>query len=187
MNRKLFWVFLILFASIVQSNVCAGQSRPPAYIKAESMFAAGKYSEALHSYQDALANMTDKVVAGEIQSRIGDCYFRLQDYSNARNAYRSALQQQRLSHRPPTQYWVGFCTFLLGNDQDAITEFLKIPELYPFSGMWVSTAYYWAGRAGERMGKKKLAEEYYRRAGGKGKSSQEEFALRKADEVRNGK
>jgi len=187
MNRKLLWLLLILFASIVQSTALAGPSLPSAYVKAENMFEAGKYTDALLFYQQALANRTGKVAAGDIQSRIGDCYFRLQDYGNARNAYRIALQQQKLSQRPPTQYWIGFCTFLLGKDQEAITEFLKIPELYPSSGMWVGTAYYWAGRAGERLGKKELAEEYYRKAGGKGKSSHEQFALKKADEVKKDK
>ncbi len=188
MQRISLLVILILFVSIVhvQSSALAGSALPPAYMKAESMFAAGNYTDALHFYQQALANGTGKVATGDIQTRIGDCYFRLQDYINARDAYRKALQLHKISQRPPIQYWIGFCAFLLGEDQEAMTEFLKIPELYPSSGMWVGTAYYWAGRAGERMGKKELAKEYYRRAGGKGKSSHEQFALKKADEVKKG-
>ncbi|HUI46831.1 MAG TPA: tetratricopeptide repeat protein [Nitrospirota bacterium] len=187
MNRRLLRILLILCASSVQSSALAGPSLPPAYVKAERMFASGKYTDALLFYKQALANRTGKVARGDIQSRIGDCFFRLQDYGNARNAYRSALQQQKLSQRPPTQYWIGFCAFLLGKDQEAIAEFLKIPKLYPSSGIWVGTAYYWAGRAGDRMGQKELAEEYYRRAGGKGKFSYEQFALKKAEEVKKSK
>ena len=120
MNRKLLWLLLILLASIIQSSVLAGPSLPPVYIRAERLFAAGKYSEAILFYQQALTDRTSKNATGDIQSRIGDCYFRLQDYVNARNAYRSALLQQKLSQRPPTQYWIGFCTFLLGKDQEAM-------------------------------------------------------------------
>ncbi len=186
MHRNLLGVILILFASIVPSSAIAGPSVSPAYVKAEHLYAAGKFADALNFYQQALENKTGEISAGEVQSRIGDCYFRLQDYSSALNAYRGALLLQKLSQRPPTQYWIGFCTFLLGKDQEAITEFLKIPELYPTSGMWVGTAYYWAGKAAERMGKKELAKAYYRRAGGKGMSSHEQFAIKKADEVRKG-
>ncbi len=186
MQSNLLGVILILFVSIVPSSTIAGSSISPAYEKAERMFAAGKYADALNFYQQALENNTGETPAGQVQLRIADCYFRLQDYQNARNAYRSALPLQKLSERPSTQYWIGFCTFLLGKDQEAITEFLKIPELYPSSGMWVGTSYYWAGKAAERMGKKELAKEYYLRAGGKGLSSHEQFAIKKANEVRKG-
>ncbi len=186
MRRNLLGVILILFASIAPSSTIAGSSISPAYAKAERLFAAGKYADALNFYKQALENKTGETPAGEVKSRIGDCYFRLQDYSSARNAYRDALLLQKLSQRPPTQYWIGFCTFLLGKDEEAITEFLKIPEVYPTSGMWVGTAYYWAGKAAERMGKKELAKEYYLRAGGKGMSSHEQFAIKKADEMRKG-
>lgn len=184
MHRNLLGVVIILFASNVPFSTVAASSMSPTYAKAEHMFAAGKYAEALNFYQRVLESETSETPEGEVLSRIGDCYFRLQDYGNARNAYRRALLLQKLPQRPPTQYWVGFCTFLLGNDQEAIIEFLKIPELYPSSGMWVGTAYYWAGRAAERMGKKELAKEYYLRAGGKGMSSYEQYAIKKADEVR---
>jgi tetratricopeptide (TPR) repeat protein len=186
MPRNLLAVILILVAFNIPSSAFADQSTSPAYAKAERMFSAGKYAEALNFYQQALENKGGETPAGEIQSRIGDCYFRLQDYDRARDAYRSALLLQKLPQRPSTQYWIGFCTFLLGNDQKAINEFLKIPELYPSSGMWVGTSYYWAGKAAERMGKKEQAKEYYLRAGGKGMSSHEQFALKKADEVRKG-
>jgi TolA-binding protein len=71
----------------------------------------------------------------------------------------------------------------MGSDAEAVAEFLKIPELYPSSGMWVGTAYYWAGRASERRGKTEEAAEYYRKAGGNGRSTQGRFALKKAEAV----
>jgi tetratricopeptide (TPR) repeat protein len=108
------------------------------------------------------------------------------NYSGALDAYRGAIRNQKPADQPPTQYWIGFCCLMQGKDAEAVKEFLKIPESYPSEGMWVSTAYYWAGRASERMGKKEQAVEFYRKAGGNGKSTQERFAMKKADAV-NGK
>jgi TolA-binding protein len=74
---------------------------------------------------------------------------------------------------------------LLGRDSEAVTELLKIPEFYPESGMWVPTAYYWAGWASERMGKKDSAAEYYKKAaGGSGRSAQGRAALKRAEKVK---
>jgi tetratricopeptide (TPR) repeat protein len=176
---------LILFAVVHQSAAVAEQSGSRAYNDANRLFAGEKYADALLAYQSVIAIPSKEVSAGDVHSRIGDCYFRLQDYKSALNAYRIAVQNQKLSQRPPTQYWIGFCAFLLGNDDEAVTEFLKIPGLYPSSGMWVGTAYYWAGRASERMGRKEQAAEYYRKAGGNGKSTQGRFALKRADRIKD--
>jgi tetratricopeptide (TPR) repeat protein len=184
MKKNLLMMFLILSAVIVQPLPAANQPSTQAYAKANKMFAEGKYSEALHVYQSVLNSTPVNVSAGDVQSRIGDCYFRLLDYQSALEAYRSALPDQKPSQKPQTQYWIGFCSFLLGRDGEAVDEFLKVTELYPASGMWVSTAYYWAGRASERMGRKEQAAEYYRKAGGKGKSTQEKFAMKKAETVK---
>jgi tetratricopeptide (TPR) repeat protein len=150
------------------------------YKKANRLFSEGRFDDALALYQGVLAKPSDDINPGDVYTRIGDSYFRLQDYGNARAAYRGALIKQKRSERAPTQYWIGFCTLLSGGDAEAVTEFLKIPEHYPSSGMWVGTAYYWAGRASERLGRKDQAAEYYRRAAGNGKSTQERFALKKA-------
>ncbi len=185
MEKKLLIALLVFFAAVGRSNVIADPSASQGYRMANKMFAEGKYSDALLAYQSVLAAPSGDIATGDVRFRIGDCYFQLHDYYNALKAYRSALQNQTQSQRPPTQYWIGFCTFLLGNDKEAVAEFLKIPELYPSSGMWVSTAYYWAGRASERLGEKEQAAEYYRKAGGKGTSTQERFALKKAAAVKS--
>jgi tetratricopeptide (TPR) repeat protein len=108
------------------------------------------------------------------------------NYSGALDAYRGAIRNQKPADQPPTQYWIGFCCLMQGKDAEAVKEFLKIPENYPAEGMWISTAYYWAARASERMGKKEQAAEFYRKAGGSGKSTQERFAMKKAENVKKG-
>jgi len=163
--------------------------RSPAqeYRAANKLFAAARYKDAIPLYRLVLACPPEQVPLGDIYTRIGDSYFRLGEYKNALPAYRSALESQKDAERPATQYWIALCCLLMGNDAEAVTEFLKIPERYPSSGMWIGTAYYWAGRASERRGKIEEAAEYYRKAGGSGRSTQGMFALRKAEEMKNGK
>jgi tetratricopeptide (TPR) repeat protein len=178
-------LFILLFVSAL-SNALADQAHPPRLtLRGERLYTEGKYSEALMQYKGLLSRQPEPDQVGEIHSRIGDCYFKLGDYPNALQAYRSALEGQKPAERPSTQYWIGFCSFLLGRDKEAVAEFLKIPARYPDSGMWVTTAYYWAGRASERMGQKEQAAEYYRKAGGKGKSTQERFAMKRAEAARD--
>lgn len=159
---------------------------PEDYRTANRLFASSKFREALPLYQKLLASPPAGIAASDIQSRIGDSWFRLNDYRKALEAYRAAVRGQKESLRPETQYWIGFCCFLLGRDLEAVDEFLKIPSLYPASGMWTSTAYYWAGRASERAGRAPEAAEYYRMAGGNGKSAQGKFALKRSQKVRSG-
>ncbi len=179
MKKSLYFVFILgvmFFLNGLSHAASAGQE----YHKANKLFAAGNYSKAITLYQSLLAAPPRGVSTGVLHTRIADCYFKLEDYRNARDAYRKALPEQEETERPATQYWIGFSTLLMGKDAEALDEFLKIPEQYPDSGMWVSTAYYWAGRTCDRMGNKKQAKEYFQKAGGRGKSAQERFALEKA-------
>jgi tetratricopeptide (TPR) repeat protein len=181
--RKALLLSLMMFLFSL-SNGEAGQPVSRELANANTLFSRARYSEALPLYQRLLDSPSNTASPGVLYSRIGDCYFRLEDYKNAITAYRSALKYQKTQEQAATQYWIGFSAFLLGNDEEATAEFLKIPERYPSSGMLVSTAYYWAGRACERMGKKERAAAYYAKAGGAGTSTQERFALRKAKEAK---
>lgn len=183
MKKRLLVACLILIVVLPcgLSRAAGGEQR---YAQANKLFTRGKYHEAISLYQALLASPSPDVSSGALYTRIADGYFRLGDYKQALDAYRSALKEQKQSERPPTQYWIGFCTFLLGRDAEAANEFLKIPRLYPDSGMWVSTGYYWAGRMCERMGKKELAAGYFRKAGGSGKSTEGRFALKRAEAVK---
>ncbi len=153
------------------------------YDKANQLYAASRYREAISLYQTLLVSPPATVSASEIHARMADSWFRLGSYANALASYRSALVGQKESQRPETQYWIGFCCLLLGRDADAAREFLMIPEHYPGSGMWVGTGYYWAGRAYERLGKAEEAAACYRKAGGNGRTTQGRFALKKAESV----
>jgi tetratricopeptide (TPR) repeat protein len=173
----------ILLSSTAASASETASSRD--YRAAERLFAAEQYQEALVLYKKTLSSPPEDLSAGVINSKIGDTYFRLADYGHALDAYRKAIRDQRPADRPQTQYWIGFCCYLVGRDAEAVDELLKIPAMYPDAKAWGSTAYYWAGRASERMGKKEQAAEYYRKAGGGGKSTQGKFAQKKAAEMKS--
>ena len=184
MDRRLLLaaVAVILFSSAAPAAETAS-SRD--YRAADRYYASGKYQEALTLYKKTLSFPPDKLTPGDINNKIGDTYFRLADYGHALEAYRKAVRDQRLSDRPQTQYWIGFCCFLVGRDAEAVDELLKVPALYPDAAAWGTTSYYWAGRASERMGKKEQAAEYYRKAGGGGRSTQSKFAQKKSEAVKN--
>jgi tetratricopeptide (TPR) repeat protein len=183
MKRKLFIISLMILGLYALPQITGGQNVPREYLQADQMFSQGRYPEAIRLYQAVLSSPFGAVSPGPLHTRIADSYFRLVDYQHALDAYRQAITYQEPSEQAQTQYWIGFCVLLLGRDAEAVTEFLKIPESYPTSGMLVGTAYYWAGRASERMGKKDQAAELYRKAGGKGTSTQGRFAIKKANAV----
>jgi tetratricopeptide (TPR) repeat protein len=177
---------LLIFAAFLPCGASFASSEADAvsnYKKANALFSSAHYKEALPLYESILSSASGKVPAGDVYTRIGDSYYRLGSYRNAIHAYQGALTKQERTAQPGTQYWIGFCYFLLGQHDQAANEFLKIPELYPEANMWVGTAYYWAGRSCEQQGKKDLALQYYKKAGGNGKSTQGKFALKKAEKV----
>lgn len=187
MVKSLLISCLMLLAPLALSQASDGRSASRDFRTANQLFASSQFRDALSLYQKLLVSPPADVPAGDIQVRIGDSFFRLGYFKNAVEAYRGAIGLQKESARPETQYWIGFCCFLLGKDAEAVDEFLKIPRLYPGSGMWINTAYYWAARASERMGKKDEAAAYYRKAGGSGRSTQGRFALKKAQSLKNPK
>lgn len=181
---------LLILAAFLPCGATFASSEAAAvnnYKKANALFSSAHYKEALPLYESILSSSSEKVPAGDVYCRIGDSHYRLGSYQNAIYAYQSALAGQARAAQPGTRYWIGFCYFLLGRHDQAVTEFLKIPELYPEAGMWVGTAYYWAGRSCEQQGRKDQALQYYKKAGGNGKSTQGRFAMKKAEKMKGKK
>ena len=178
---------ILFFISLAAGTVLlASESASVQYDKANKLFAASRHQEALVLYQGLLLSPPAGVSPSDIYTRIGDSWFRLGVYEKALESYRSASKGQNEAARPATQYWIGFCCLLVGRNAEAAKEFLKIPELYPDSGMWVGTGYYWAGRAYERMGRPEEAADCYRKAAGNGRTTQGTFALKKAESINKG-
>lgn len=178
----------LLFILFLWIAAGAAPGRPVSdYQRADELFSSQKYVEALALYRQALISPPAGVPAGDIHTKIGDSHFRLGNYASALAAFREADKDPRTSDRARVQYWIGFCCFLVGRDTEAVQELLKVPGLYPNAGMWASTAYYWAGKASERMGRKDLAAEYYKKAAGNGRSTHGAFAMEKAEAAKGKK
>jgi len=184
MRKALVILLLVMALPCGRSFASSETSSANNYQQANGLLASKRYQEAIPLFKSTLANPLQKVPVSDVYTRIGHSYYGLGLYQNAIEAYQAALSGQDREAQPGTRYWIGFCYFLLGQDEQATREFLLIPELYPTAGMWVGTAYYWAGRSCERRGLKNKAAEYYKKAGGKGKSTQGRFAIKKAEEVK---
>lgn len=180
---------LTLLAVLLLAGAAAAESTSARdYRAAHALVAKQQYHQALALYQKTLNAPPDRVSPGDIHSRIGDTYFKMNDYGKALAAYRRAIRDPDLADKAQTQYWIGFCTFLVGRDADAVDELLKVPLLYPDAGAWGTTAWYWAGRASERMGRTEQAAEYYRKAsGGNSRTTQGKYARKKAEQAAKGK
>lgn len=178
--ETIFPVLFLCFLCAVVAGTALAKAQSE-FSRAEELFSAQKFDQALLLYQRMLAVPLPGVPAGDIHSRIGDSHFRLGNYPLALVAYREADKDRHTSDRPRVQYWIGFCCFLIDKDAEAVREFLKVPERYPDASMWISTAYYWAAKASERMGRRDQAAEYYKKAGGNGKTIQGKFAMQKAE------
>jgi tetratricopeptide (TPR) repeat protein len=185
-------LLLILIMLGLPFGVLHGASAPSAstadQIKsADALMGRRNFRAALPLYQSAVNKSPDSTILAELYTRIGDCSFQLGLYENAVNSYWKALPLAHADAQPEIRYWIGFCSFLMGKNEQAVKEFLAIPQLHPQAGIWISTAYYWAGRASERLGQKEEAGRYYKKAGGNGRSKQGRYALQKADALKTGR
>jgi tetratricopeptide (TPR) repeat protein len=177
-----FSPLILAFVLFVGASAAAETASERDYRAAHGLVAKQQYRQALALYQKTLNTPPARVPTGDIHARIGDTYFRMNDFGRALAAYRKAIRDPNLSDKAQTQYWLGFCSFLVGRDAEAVDELIKVPLLYPDADAWGTTAWYWAGRASERMGKKEEAAEYYRKAsGGNGRTVQGKFARKKAE------
>ena len=70
------------------------------YNQANKLFSKGNYTEAISLYQALLSSPSNGVSSVALYTRIADSYFRLGDYKNALDAYRSALKGPKAARTP---------------------------------------------------------------------------------------
>ena len=119
-KRRSIIALLIFFALYGTSHGAVVQSVPREYVKADLLFSQGRYTEAIRSYETVLSSSSHTPSPSVLHTRIADSFFHLTDYQRALDAYRRALNEQKPAERAQTQYWIGFCTFLLGRDAEAV-------------------------------------------------------------------
>lgn len=80
--------------------------------------------------------------AGEAYVKLGQLYRNQQDYEKEEAVYRNALAaKQGQFDRGQIQFSLADTLELMSRTEDAITEYLKIPSLYPNEKSWVVKAY----------------------------------------------
>lgn len=79
--------------------------------------------------------------------------------------YLKRLKLEADSEREPEiQYWIAFSYYQQGDFETAISEFIKIPLLSKKTRLqWVPSAYYYAGRSYEKLGKQHDAVRMYQK------------------------
>jgi TolA-binding protein len=110
--------------------------------------------------------------AGNIDKQIliGLSYSRLNQFDEALRYLKQIKPYVPAEREPEVQFYIGEAYFNSGRYEEAIAEFLKIPMFSKKTKLqWEASAFYFAGQAYERLGKKneaiKMYEEIVRRPG----------------------
>jgi tetratricopeptide (TPR) repeat protein len=95
---------------------------------------------AIAAYKSIIAALPD--YAGEAYLKLGQLYRGTQDYEKEIEAYENALAaRQGQIDRAQIQFNLADTLELMSRTEDAIAEYLKIPDLYPSQRAWVVKAY----------------------------------------------
>ncbi|MBF0571606.1 MAG: tetratricopeptide repeat protein [Candidatus Omnitrophica bacterium] len=95
---------------------------------------------AIAAYESIIATSADH--AGEAYLKLGQLYRNTQDYEKEVEVYQKALaSRQGQIDRAQVQFNLADTLELMSRTEDAIAEYLKIPDLYPNKQAWVVKAY----------------------------------------------
>lgn len=95
---------------------------------------------AIAAYQNIIA--TSPEYAGDAYLKLGQLYRNSQDYESEINVYQNALAaRQGQIDRAQIQFNLADTMELMSRTDDAIAEYLKIPDLYPTELAWAVKAY----------------------------------------------
>jgi tetratricopeptide (TPR) repeat protein len=95
---------------------------------------------AVAAYKSIIANSPD--YAGEAYLKLGQLYRNNQDYEKEMDIYKEALAAKTgVIDRAQIQFNLADTMELTSRMEEAIAEYLKIPDLYPNESAWVVKAY----------------------------------------------
>ena len=87
-----------------------------------------------------------------VRFKLAFAHFQTGDFGEAAELLNIVLDTGDRTLRAEVQYWLGESLYKLGNYRKAVTEFLKVPYLYPDIGMWGPTAEFRAAQTYARKG-----------------------------------
>ena len=95
---------------------------------------------AIAAYQNIISSSPE--FAGEAYLKLGQLYRNAQNYEKQIEVYQMALAaRQGQIDRAQVQFNLADTLELMSRSEDAIAEYLKIPQLYPAQKGWVVKAY----------------------------------------------
>lgn len=118
--------------------------------------AASTYKKIMDLYPEQAAESSNLM-------RTGFCLVQASRFEEALDYFRSANLNPAPEDKPEILYWLGSCYAKLGQHQNAITEYLKVPYLYAGIGKWGVTAEFEAARLYERLQEYDRARNLYKK------------------------
>jgi TolA-binding protein len=139
--------------------------RAPASLRALAQVwrSEGRYDEAVKAYHRILDDYPEVEGAPQILANIAYCHHEMGGHEVAISAYRQVLPLLDEEEQAYAQFWIADSLDQLGRHEEAATEFLKIPFLFPEMGQLGVTAQLKAGEAWEHLGDLEAARQIYER------------------------
>jgi len=112
----------------------SGPSPTEIYLQAFGDYASGRYHEAIQGFQTFLKRFPNNSYAGNAQYWLGDCYFNLQEYAMAIDAFRRGVEEYVQSPKSPDALLkIVMAQVQLGNVEEASQTRDRLNRLYPAS------------------------------------------------------
>ena len=122
-----------------------------------------RFDEALERYHRILEEFPDVEDGADVLSNIAYCHHELGQFEVAIAAYQRVMPLLDEEGQAYAQFWVADSLARLGRHEEAATEFLRIPYLYPSQGQLPVTAQLKAGEAYEMVPDPEAARKLYER------------------------
>lgn len=123
--KRFFLILIFLFWSMPAHAISLpwGDKKSP-----EEFYEKGIYEESLKGFLDAQVKKPDDP---EISFNLGNTYYRMQKYEEAKNAYTIASQSDKSEIVWQSHYNMGNVSYMQGKLEDAIAHYKKALEIKP--------------------------------------------------------
>jgi len=153
-----------IFERVVSASGGDGKTRfRAAYNAAIDYQKNSMWLEAARMYRTIIDAFPEEVDAPSTYLKIGFCYIQASHFEDALKYFPKAATGAAPDEKPEILYWMAHCWARLGDHQKAITEYCKVPALYPNAGQWAITSEFEAARLYEHIGETKKALALYKK------------------------
>jgi TolA-binding protein len=109
-------------------------------------------AKAVEEYKKLIRQYSSGRFTQECRARIGTCFRAIKDYRSAIKEYQAVLLVQKPDDIPAeSQFWLGWCEFLIDNYDNAKKEFKEVIKNYPENKKEVASAYFGLGSVHEKI------------------------------------